>query len=493
MSSHPTSGKPQATTVTADSIIVPHPKHAVFGPQDEPTPIDPSDPQAALEILRGLDHDHLLDVVNRTGSTIRKWQKQCKEYRDRAKGKISFRNFTKGDLALFLPTKNSESKPWAAFNVSFPHYFLQAKGHLAEQLKTREWIVARITLITERVVDHRDPLSNPYRLGDGVKYYMLEVEDWTQQTQTQASKRRANPRRVTSPTVETETKPVLAEDPLPVPTEPEVEEPFTAPRPFPARSRANSTHSAGPSSLSRLLAQAPTEAVPDPITSIPDNVQPFPEITEYKGSQAEQQEQQEQRERSPSALVDTIPPSPLPITIPIHNGPQPHSPMRPGSRSSRVSINSRLSIGRKPGGSVTGKASPTTAITGLPTTAGKPPGDLSAIQRNVETPTPEGSPSDGMSNLLKQHHRRRTTSTYPVSRTFPLTSGTTTAVSHATNVRGSTEIGNETSTSGAGSRLAILATTLGVFGRRRKTVLDSIPQASTNSSSDDQPEGSGNS
>jgi autophagy-related protein 11 len=39
-------------------------------------------------------------------------------------------------------------------SVSFPHYFLQATGHLAEQLKTREWIVARITSITERVVDH---------------------------------------------------------------------------------------------------------------------------------------------------------------------------------------------------------------------------------------------------------------------------------------------------------------------------------------------------
>ena len=176
LSSHPTSGKLPAVN-TADSIVVQHPRHTVLGPQDEPLPIDPSDPQAALEILRAVDHDHLLDAVNKAGSTIRKWQKQCKEYRDRAKGKISFRNFTKGDLALFLPTKNSESKPWAAFNgasragwndhrkftvpvpVSFPHYFLQATGHLAEQLKTREWVVARITLITERVVDHRVSLS----------------------------------------------------------------------------------------------------------------------------------------------------------------------------------------------------------------------------------------------------------------------------------------------------------------------------------------------
>jgi hypothetical protein len=39
-------------------------------------------------------------------------------------------------------------------SVSFPHYFLQATGHLAEQLKTREWIVARMTSITEHVVDH---------------------------------------------------------------------------------------------------------------------------------------------------------------------------------------------------------------------------------------------------------------------------------------------------------------------------------------------------
>lgn len=47
--------------------------------------------------------------------------------------------------------------------VSFPHYFLQAEGQLAEQLKTKEWIVARITLITERVVDHKvGPLVGNY-------------------------------------------------------------------------------------------------------------------------------------------------------------------------------------------------------------------------------------------------------------------------------------------------------------------------------------------
>lgn len=39
--------------------------------------------------------------------------------------------------------------------VLFPHYFLQPSGTIVEQLKNREWIVARITSITERVVNSR--------------------------------------------------------------------------------------------------------------------------------------------------------------------------------------------------------------------------------------------------------------------------------------------------------------------------------------------------
>ena len=81
-----------------------------------PTPIDPSEPVAALDILREFDLDAFAETIAKTGITIRKWQKQCKEYRDRARGKISFRNFQRGDLALFLPTRNSVARPWAAFN-----------------------------------------------------------------------------------------------------------------------------------------------------------------------------------------------------------------------------------------------------------------------------------------------------------------------------------------------------------------------------------------
>ncbi|KAI9455244.1 autophagy-related protein 11-domain-containing protein [Lactarius psammicola] len=133
-----------------------------------------------------------LDLSDPTGSTIRKWQKHCKGYRERSKAKISFRNFAEGDLALFLPTRNS-TRPWAAFNVSFPHYFLQVTGRLAEQLKTREWIVARITSILERVAEPNDPESNPYGLGDGVKYYMVQVEDWNQPLKQRPSKKPSRP------------------------------------------------------------------------------------------------------------------------------------------------------------------------------------------------------------------------------------------------------------------------------------------------------------
>ena len=78
--------------------------------------IDPTDPASFLETLCTYDLDAFSEAVTKVGSVMRELLKQCKDYRKRAKGKISFRNFAKGDLALFLPTRNSQSKPWAAFN-----------------------------------------------------------------------------------------------------------------------------------------------------------------------------------------------------------------------------------------------------------------------------------------------------------------------------------------------------------------------------------------
>ncbi len=112
---HPSMSK-SVGQLTESHTLLANVKHGSTVPLDEPPPVDPSDPAGAVEILRSFDHDHFLEVIVKTSSTIRKWQKQCREYRERAKGKISFRNFAKGDLALFLPTRNSISKPWAAFN-----------------------------------------------------------------------------------------------------------------------------------------------------------------------------------------------------------------------------------------------------------------------------------------------------------------------------------------------------------------------------------------
>ncbi|KAG0263179.1 oligomeric, coiled-coil, peripheral membrane protein [Mortierella polycephala] len=140
-----------------------------------------------------------------TEHLLKRWQRECKHLKEKynramneAHEKIAFRNFKVDDLTLFLPTRNSISKPWAAFNINFPHYFLQMTPTMANQLKNREWIVARITSITERVVDKRytdveggddsngsssnsNAVSahNPFGLADGVKYYLLEATSWT--------------------------------------------------------------------------------------------------------------------------------------------------------------------------------------------------------------------------------------------------------------------------------------------------------------------------
>ncbi|PWN47629.1 hypothetical protein IE53DRAFT_238653 [Violaceomyces palustris] len=153
-----------------------------------------ADVETTLDALRCLDPDELFDEVkaklDSLTTLVRKWQKAYKSSNDKtqkalnaAKDKIAFRNFQVGDLALFLPTRNSTAKPWAAFNISFPHFFLHATGQMADQLKTKEWIVARITSITDRVANSssngdEEGGGNPFQLAEGVRYYLLDVEGW---------------------------------------------------------------------------------------------------------------------------------------------------------------------------------------------------------------------------------------------------------------------------------------------------------------------------
>ncbi|KNZ61015.1 hypothetical protein VP01_1464g1 [Puccinia sorghi] len=154
-----------------------------------PSPLSPEF-EALLQSLLQFDHESMVDLVqqklDQLSGSIRKWMKDCKGYRERASRsleqaqvKITFRDFAKGDLALFLPTRNPSAQVWAAFNVSFPHYFLQANETVAPIIKSREWLVARIVSLTEKMVDPKEPETNPYQLPAGTRYFLLEVEPWS--------------------------------------------------------------------------------------------------------------------------------------------------------------------------------------------------------------------------------------------------------------------------------------------------------------------------
>ncbi|KAF2191432.1 hypothetical protein K469DRAFT_556665 [Zopfia rhizophila CBS 207.26] len=138
--------------------------------------------------------------------TARKYQKEARAYRDRshrfqaeAHEKIAFRSFKEGDLALFLPTRNQATRPWAAFNVGAPHYFLREQD--SHKLHGREWLVARISRVEERVVDLSKTMDggagrasidgrsvtsegavsfeddNPFELSDGLRWYLLDAAE----------------------------------------------------------------------------------------------------------------------------------------------------------------------------------------------------------------------------------------------------------------------------------------------------------------------------
>jgi autophagy-related protein 11 len=147
----------------------------------------------------------IIKRVKETEHTARKWQREAKAYRDKshraqleAHEKIAYRSFKQGDLALFLPTRNQATRPWAAFNVGAPHYFLREQD--SHRLRTRDWLLARISKVEERVVDLsksmtglRPPSSdrnsltsdgaasmddeNPFELSDGLRWYMLDAAE----------------------------------------------------------------------------------------------------------------------------------------------------------------------------------------------------------------------------------------------------------------------------------------------------------------------------
>lgn len=145
--------------------------------------------------------------VKEIENIARKWQKEARAYRDkshRAQGdahdRIALRNFKEGDLALFLPTRDQATKPWAAFNVGAPHCFLREQD--SHNLGKRDWLIARISKVEERVVDLSKSINgglkgsgdqksggdksdigvfpndeNPYELSDGLRWYLIDAAE----------------------------------------------------------------------------------------------------------------------------------------------------------------------------------------------------------------------------------------------------------------------------------------------------------------------------
>jgi autophagy-related protein 11 len=286
---------------------------------------------------------------------------------------------------------------------------------------------------------------------------MLEVEDWTQPG---TSKRRQNSKKASTMTEPREDTPV----PLSVPPENEVEETFRptrAPnsRHFPAaRSGMNSTiPAAGPSSLSRLLAQAPVTSEPAP----PEPTLPAPDSDTSPI-------------RTPSPPLPALSTSPaqsLPATATATGRPhQPHSssPLRPGSRASRLSTSSRLSAPRLPGafggaGGSVAKAVPTTAIT-APSVLDEPGIEVvghiptPTTTTTAQAPLPADSAGEGMASLLA---RRRTTSFHVPASGSPLAAPV------------------PRQTAGPAGALASLANWSTSFSRRRKMASESSTSPST--------------
>ena len=292
----------------------------------------------------------------------------------------------------------------------------------------------------------QDPSSNPYGLGNGVKYYMLEVEDWTQPG---TSKRRQTSKKALVLSETREDPPV----PLSAPPENEVEESFHPTRapnsrhfPTAARSGTNPTApAAGPSSLSRLLAQAPVTsepaALPDPapfrpaLAPSPPLRTPSPPLPPSSSSPAH------------SSLATAVPGRPHP--------PHPSSPLRPGSRASSRYSAPRLPAFGGAGGSAN-KAVPTTAITAPSTTLDEPggAGTLGPILTTTTAPAPAAplppdTAGEGMASLLA---RRRTTS-------FHVTPSGSSLVAPTPRQTGA----------GPAAALASLANWGSSFSRRRRT------------------------
>ena len=163
--------------------------------------------EAFINALSRLDLDATIEMITKrykdVEGTARRYQKDARAMREKthrlnseAHDKIAYRSFKEGDLALFLPTRNQATRPWAAFNVGAPHYFLREQD--THRLQSRDWLLARINKVEERVVDLSRSMGNastkanaetsegdgaslqsiddnPFELSDGLRWYLIDA------------------------------------------------------------------------------------------------------------------------------------------------------------------------------------------------------------------------------------------------------------------------------------------------------------------------------
>lgn len=161
----------------------------------------------SLATAGSFDLANFSDAVNKTISLVKKLNKSCRHYRDHARNKISFTAFAKGDLALFLPTRNATTRPWMAYNVSAPHHFLKVQPEKAEAWKNRDSIIARIVGTEEAeagdvscqslrartiVADGQTVSTNPFGLAEGLRFYIHQVEEYTPSSTIRTPRRSAS-------------------------------------------------------------------------------------------------------------------------------------------------------------------------------------------------------------------------------------------------------------------------------------------------------------
>lgn len=245
---------------------------------------------------------------------------------------------------------------------------------------------------------------------------MLEVEDWTQSGQ---NKRRLTPKKPTSDGQNGKNHSIANStklNPSTRPPEPEVEDSFMPPNShlFPTRARSSSSPTTRPSSLSRLLAQAPSalEGSTDAATEKP-SPSPDPETPTVGISPAVKPPSQLFVSTANATISDNVNTSTAHGNTNSVNHTSPNTPLRPGSRLSDVS---RFSVSRIPALASQTKATATTALSDqvLSTSPENNP------FRSPITPSPDESIPEAISNTINNTNHRRRSTQYQTARTSPL-------------------------------------------------------------------------